>query len=44
VNNLKKIVVTSLNNPAKYITEFTERSKKGHHSTYQKRIMEDEVK
>jgi hypothetical protein len=35
---MEKVVVTSLNDPAKYITEFTERSKKGHHVTYQKRI------
>ena len=37
---MKKVAVTSLNDPAKYITEFTERSKKGHHIIYQKRIIE----
>jgi hypothetical protein len=41
---LKKVVVPSLNDSAKYITEFIDKSKKGHHSTYQKRIMEDEAK
>ncbi len=42
VNNLKKVVIKSLKNPTKYITEFIERSKKGHHITYQKRIFEAE--
>jgi len=37
---MKKVVVPSLNDPAKYITEFIDRSKKGHHITYQKRIIE----
>jgi len=37
---MEKVTVISLNDPAKYITEFTERSKKGHHITYQKRIAE----
>ena len=40
VNMMEKVVVTSLNDPAKYLTELTERSKKGHHIIYQKRIIE----
>jgi hypothetical protein len=37
---MEKVVVPSSNDIAKYITEFTDKSKKGHHSTYQKRIVE----
>jgi hypothetical protein len=39
VNILEKIVVTSLNDSTKYIAEFIDHSKKGHHVTYQKRII-----
>jgi hypothetical protein len=37
---MEKIVVPSLKDPARYITEFTDRGKNGHHITYQKRIEE----
>jgi hypothetical protein len=37
---MKKVVIPTLNASAKYITEFTDKSKKGHHITYQKRITE----
>ncbi len=37
---LEKVVVPPLNYSAKYITEFTDKGKKGHHITYQKRIIE----
>ncbi len=37
---MEKIVVPSLNDPNRYMSEFTDKSKKGHHITYQKRIGE----
>jgi hypothetical protein len=37
---MEKVVVPSLNNPTRYITEFTDKGKKGHPITYQKRIGE----
>jgi hypothetical protein len=37
---MEKTALTSLNDMTKYITEFTDQSKKGHHITYQKRIVE----
>lgn len=40
---MKKVVMIVLNNPSKYITKITERSKKGNHITYLKRIFEAET-
>jgi hypothetical protein len=37
---MEKGVIQLLDNPAKHITEFTDKSKKGHHITYQKKITE----
>jgi hypothetical protein len=37
---MEKMALTSYNDTTKYITEFTDLSKKGHCITYQKRIVE----
>lgn len=37
---MKNVDVPSLNDSAKYITEFTVKCKEGHHITYEKRIIE----
>lgn len=37
---MKNGVMPSLNDPAKYVSEIIDKSKKGHHYTYQKRIIE----
>jgi hypothetical protein len=41
---MEKVFAVSLNNSAKYITEITDKGKKGHHLTFQKRIIEGETK
>jgi hypothetical protein len=41
---MENVFAALLNNSAKYITEITDKGKKGHHITFQKRIIESENK
>ena len=37
---MEKAIVSSLNDPAKYVSEIIDKGKKGHNIIYQKRIIE----